>query len=120
MMPFNPRDVQRMLRRMGVKVEQLRVESAEIVLEDGSKLVFRSPDALVITARGSPPMVYLIGEYERVEPERGEKEVEVSEEDVRLVAEQAGVSLEEARRALIEAGGDLAEAILRLKGESGR
>jgi len=45
-----------------------------------------------------------------------EEAPEVSEEDVRLVAEQAGVSLEEARRALEEAGGDIAEAILRLQG----
>jgi len=33
---------------------------------------------------------------------------------VRFVAEKAGVSLEEARRALEESGGDIAAAILRL------
>jgi len=38
---------------------------------------------------------------------------------VALVAAQAGVSEEEARRALIEAGGDLAKAILSLR-SSGR
>lgn len=114
MFAFNPRDLQRMLKRMGVRVEPLNVEMAELTLDDGSKLVFRAPQAMVITARGQPPMVYLVGEFEKVEA-GAEGGVEVSEEDVRLVAEQAGVSLEEARRALIEAGGDLAEAILRLR-----
>jgi len=37
------------------------------------------------------------------------------EEDVRLVADQTGKSLEEARKALEESGGDLAKAILLLQ-----
>jgi nascent polypeptide-associated complex subunit alpha len=37
------------------------------------------------------------------------------EEDVLIVASQAGVSEEEARQALVEAGGDLAKAILSLR-----
>ena len=65
-------------------------------------------------------MIYVIGEPVRVEAksEAGETP-EISEEDVALVAEQAGVSLEEARRALEETGGDIAAAILRLQGASG-
>lgn len=43
-----------------------------------------------------------------------EAKPKIPEEDVALVAEQAGVSLEEARAALEETGGDLAQAILLL------
>jgi len=43
----------------------------------------------------------------------------VTEEDVKLVAEQAGVSLEEAQRALEETGGDLAQAIILLQARKG-
>ena len=39
------------------------------------------------------------------------------ESDVQLVAQQTGRSVEEARKALAEAGGDLAKAILTLKGQ---
>jgi nascent polypeptide-associated complex subunit alpha len=39
----------------------------------------------------------------------------VSEEDARLVADQTGKSLEEAKNALIECDGDLAKAILLLQ-----
>jgi len=42
--------------------------------------------------------------------------VSISEEDVQLVASQAGVSLEEARKALKATKGDLARAILYLRG----
>ncbi len=118
---FNPRDLERTLRRMGIKMETLRAERVEILLEDGSKLVAEAPQVLLIRAKGQPPMTYVIGELRRVEPEEagGGGEAPFTEEDVRLVAEQAGVSLEEARRALEETGGDIAEAILRLRGESG-
>jgi nascent polypeptide-associated complex subunit alpha len=112
-----------MLRKMGVKVEPLDADTVEITLKGGDKLVFREPQVIVVTARGQPPMFYVVGEYEKVRAEAREAEageaLEISEEDVRIVAEQAGVSLEEARRALEEAGGDLAEAILRLKERRG-
>ena len=45
-------------------------------------------------------------------------EISLSDEDIKFVAEQAGVSLEKAREALIKTKGDLAEAILLLR-ESG-
>jgi nascent polypeptide-associated complex subunit alpha len=38
--------------------------------------------------------------------------MEIPEEDVRLVADQTGKSMEEAKKALEETGGDLAKAIL--------
>ncbi|MEM2794139.1 MAG: Nascent polypeptide-associated complex protein, partial [Candidatus Methanomethylicia archaeon] len=43
------------------------------------------------------------------------KKETIPDEDIRLVAYQAGVSFEEAKKALIETEGDLARAILLLK-----
>ncbi|MFZ1039157.1 MAG: hypothetical protein WAN53_04665, partial [Candidatus Bathyarchaeia archaeon] len=43
------------------------------------------------------------------------KAAAISEEDARLVADQTGKSLEEAKKALEESGGDLAKAILLLQ-----
>jgi len=40
----------------------------------------------------------------------------VADEDVKIVTEQAGVSEDAAREALVTSGGDLADAILKLKG----
>jgi len=43
-----------------------------------------------------------------------EAELIIPDDDVDLVATQTGVSQDEARKALEETGGDLAEAIMRL------
>lgn len=121
MMGFSPRDLKRMLKRMGVEVEELDVLSVELKLGDGRILVVEDPQSVALMkARGQPGIIYIVGGniVEKKEPEEEAPAAEVSEEDVELVAEQAGVSKEEARRALIEAGGDIAEAILRLKGEA--
>jgi len=42
-------------------------------------------------------------------------ESSINDEDIKTVSEQAGVSEEEAKKALKESSGDLAEAILKLK-----
>jgi len=43
------------------------------------------------------------------------EESRITDDDVRMVAMQAGVSEEDARSALEETNGDIAEAILKLK-----
>ncbi|WP_218184370.1 nascent polypeptide-associated complex protein [Aeropyrum camini] len=98
MLPVNPRDLEKMMRRLGIKVEQLAAEEARIVLGSGEVMVFHSPTVIVMRAKGQPPMVYLVGEY-AVEKPTQEAGPEITEEDVALVAEQAGVSMEEARKA---------------------
>ena len=115
---MSPKDIERAMRRLGIKVEQVEAVRVEIVLPDGAKLVVEDPQVLVIRAKGQPPMLQIVGEPKRVEPEPSEEEAApaFTEEDVALVAEQAGVSLEEARKALEDTGGDIAEAILRLQG----
>ena len=116
MMGLSPRDVRRALKRMGIEAEELKVARVTLETEDGRTLVVESPEVLMVKAKGQPTMLYVVGEPREVKPT--ERPTEVSEEDVRLVAEQAGVDIETARRALIEAKGDIAEAILRLKGSS--
>ncbi len=116
--PLNPKDLQRILRRMGITVEEVRAGRVVVELEGGGRLVVDEPTVMVVRARGQPPMLQVMGQIreERREEAAGEV-VEISEDDVRLVAEQAGVSLDEARRALEETGGDIAAAILKLQGE---
>ena len=113
MMGFNPRDLRRAMKRMGIKLEELNAVKVLIELDDGSRLVVTNPQVSVMRMKGQPPMIYVVGDIVKEEPV--EEEPEISEEDVALVAEQAGVSIEEARRALQEAGGDIAEAILKLQ-----
>ncbi len=113
-MGFNPRDLRRAMKRMGIKVEEVNAIRVIVELDDGSRLRVESPQVSIMRIKGQPPMLYVVGDIEKEEPSV-EESIEISEEDVMLVAEQAGVSSEEARKALEETGGDIAEAILRLQ-----
>ncbi len=120
LMGFRPRDLKRLMKRMGIEVEEVNATKIEVHLDEGSKLVIDEPQSVMIMrAKGQPTMIYVVGEPRRVEAVAEQAEEAFSDEDVRLVAEQAGVSLEEARRALEETGGDIAAAILKLRGEEG-
>lgn len=81
------------------------------------EVVIEEPKVTVIEFQGE--RVYQVVGREEERPREEKAEVEITEEDVRLVAEQAGVSLEEARRALEEVGGDLAQAIVLLQARKG-
>jgi nascent polypeptide-associated complex subunit alpha len=108
-----PEEIARILRRLGVSIEEVNAVKVTIELGDGTLMVVEPPEAvLLVKSRDQPPVFMVVGSH-RVE-RRGRGEARFSEDDVRFVAEKAGVSLEEARRALEESGGDIAAAILRL------
>jgi nascent polypeptide-associated complex subunit alpha len=123
---LNPRKMQKMMEQMGIDVTELDVSSAVLQLDDGTELVFDSPDVTRMDARGQETY-QVVGspeEREGADPAGGEAEGEgsttaadddgIPEEDIALVAEQSGASTAEAREALEAADGDLAAAIERL------
>ena len=117
MFGLNPRDMKRLMKQLGIRLEELRPVRVVMELDDGRVMIIDEPlSGFLMRQKGQPPMIYVVGEP-RFEEKR-EEQPSFSEEDVMLVAEQAGVSPEEARRALEEAGGDIAAAILRLQGDS--
>lgn len=116
MFGFNPRDMRRVMRQLGIRMEELRAVRVTIELDDGRIMIIEEPvGSFLMKQKGQPPMIYIVGEPRITEPPKEEAAPEISEEDVLLVAEQAGVSPEEARKALEETGGDIAEAILKLQ-----
>ncbi|WP_457555970.1 nascent polypeptide-associated complex protein [Candidatus Pyrohabitans sp.] len=104
---INPRQMKKMMKQLGMEMEELPAREVVIKLED-REIVIENPTVNVIRAMGQK--TYQIAGEER-------ELVAVPEEDVRLVAEQAGVSPDEAREALKKTGGDLAEAIMLLTRE---
>lgn len=109
MMPLNPKQMKKMMKQMGIEMDELDAEEV-IIRTKEEELVFKNPTVTKITAKGVETF-QIAGSYQVVE-----REVEVSEEDVRLIMEQAGVSEEEAVKALKEAKGDIAEALMKLQG----
>lgn len=100
-----------MMKQMGLKMDELGEIDRVILQGPGREIVIEDPMVTVIDVKGQK--MYQIAGGRTVE-KQVKKELGMPEEDVKLVAQQAGVSLERARSALQEADGDLAGAILKL------
>lgn len=112
---LSPRELRRLMDKLGVSAQPLNVREAVFKL-DGKELVVKNPTVTLLDFQGQKIFQVVsetLEEREVTSEALGEKP-SIPEEDVSLVAAQAGVSLEEARAALEETGGDLAQAILLL------
>ncbi len=122
MLPINPRDLQRQLKqlkRMGLKMDTISNVSRVVIELEDKDLVLENSQVMIVEM-GGQKMFYVIPTTVREEPRQKVAEVSlekplasigISEEDARFVAEYTGVSLDEAKQALREAGGDIAKAI---------
>ncbi|AEA47294.1 nascent polypeptide-associated complex protein [Archaeoglobus veneficus] len=108
MFPANPNQLKKMMKQMGINMEEIAAEEV-IIRTRSEELVFKNPTVTKIAAKGMETF-QIVGSYEVIE-----RKPPISEEDVKLIMEQAGVSEEVARKALEEANGDLAEALLKLQ-----
>lgn len=104
---MNPKNMQKMMKQLGIKTEELAANKVVFEL-DGKKLVIDNPAVTVMIVQGKKTYT-VMGEAK-------EESAGLPEEDVKMVAGQAGVSEEKARKALEESNGDIAEAITKLKG----
>jgi len=107
---INPREANRMMQRMGMQVKQVD-DVTRVIIESASKrIVIDAPEVAIVTVQGQT--VYQVGGG--TAREEGPAGVS-TQEDAKLVASQAGVSVDEAAKALQQSGGDLAQAIIVLK-----
>ena len=84
---------------------------SRVVFETATKkIIIDNPEVSMITVKGQT--MYQVGGGSAREEVNS---TATGEDDVKLVASQAGVSAEEARNALRQTGGDLAQAIIVLK-----
>ncbi|AFL67275.1 nascent polypeptide-associated complex protein [Desulfurococcus amylolyticus] len=117
MFASNPRELKRLLKKMGIDVEELTgVKRVEIVLED-KKILVKEPQVLVFKA-GGQVFYQVSGTPETIQQSEEAKQVEevkIPEEDIRFVMEQTGASYEKAREALLKTRGDILQAIMILR-----
>ena len=114
---LSPRQIERMMRKLGMKVEPLKkVSFVEINMESGDIIRIDHPEVVRMEVSGQIMFQITGGELSEVKGEKeAEEEIEIPDEDVLIVAQKAGVDKETARKALIVVGGDLAKAIMMLK-----
>ena len=109
MMPgMDPKQMQKLMKQMGIKSDDIAATKVTIELKDGGRLVIFEPSVVQIEMQGEKS--FQIGGKVHEEKDAGE-------DDIKMVMESAGVGREEAMNALRDCGGDIAEAILRLKGD---
>ncbi len=105
---MNPRAMEQAMKKLGVK--QQGIPASEVIIKsDGKDIVISNPVVVRVNMMGQESF-QISGDVE----ERSAS-VEISDDDVKTVSRQAGVSEEEAREAISKANGDLAEAIMGLK-----
>jgi nascent polypeptide-associated complex subunit alpha len=107
----------RMMQKMGMKMDEIPGVS-EVVIKTASKdIVIDEPIVTVISVQGQKTYQISGGRVSEAQAEPQGQGVAL-DADVQLVAQQTGKNIDESRKALIEAGGDLAKAILSLKQKS--
>jgi nascent polypeptide-associated complex subunit alpha len=108
---INPREAKRMMQRMGMSMGSMPDVQQVIFKTNTKEIIIENPEVAVMEMQGQK-IFQVMGE--RIVEKTVAQEFKIPEEDVQLVATQANVSLEQARAALEETKGDLAQAILLL------
>jgi len=111
MMPgMNPKQMKSMMKQMGMQM--VEIDAIEVVIKCADKeIVISNPQVSKVKAMGNETF-QIVGDVSERSPET-EK---FTDDDVKMVAEQGGVSEDDARTALEETDGDIAEAIMKVKG----
>jgi nascent polypeptide-associated complex subunit alpha len=110
---MDPKALKGMLERLGIKSRS--IASTRVLIECGDRdIVIEEPEVTLIEGQGMRTF-QITGRITEV----GKAAAEVSDEDVKFVQEQTGKDEALVRKTLEETGGDMAEAIIRLKKERG-
>ncbi len=118
MLPFGTKGIEKLLKKAGLKMYQL--EGVERVIIEGTdeRIILIEPTVVEIEMPNNPKAYQVINPKEViVEKVEKKSEIEISEEDIKMVMEETGCNEEKARQALEETKGDIAEAILKLQEE---
>ncbi len=114
---MSPRQAKRMMQRMGLSMGEVP-DVQEVILRTSTKeIIVENPEVAVLDMQGQKIFQVTGERITEKELEAKAEKLTIPDEDVRLVADQTGKSVEEAQRALEETDGDLAKAILLLQSE---
>lgn len=106
---INPKQMQQMMKKMGMKQEDIPAQEVIIKTETGN-IIIKNPQVAKVDMMGQATF--------QISGEISEEEIdttpEVTEEDIQTIIEQTGCSQDEAIEALVHANYDLAQAIVSL------
>jgi nascent polypeptide-associated complex subunit alpha len=105
---INPRQMNQMMKRLGINVKEIENVEKVIIQTDKKEYIFDDAEVTIMDAQGQK--TYQISG----KPKVLDRKEEINKEDIDLIVEQTGKTIEEAKKALEETNGDIAEAILKL------
>src|SRR3989338_3799427 len=105
---MNPRDVQNAMKRMGIK--QVEIDAKEVLIRTSGKTILISNPSVAKVDMMGQVSYQISGAASEIDEEP--ESYEPTDEDISMVVSQANCSQEEAKKALLESGGDIAAAIL--------
>ena len=105
---INPRQMNQMMRRLGISVKNIDNVEKIIIQTDSKEYIFKDAEVTVMDAKGQK--TYQI----TGNPIIRDRSDDTLKEDIKLVMDQTGKSEGEAKKALEDSNGDIAEAILKL------
>lgn len=107
------------MQRMGMNMDSVPDVQQVIIRTAGKDIVIDEPEVAILAVQGQKMYQVIGGQVSEQAPSARAAgkpaKPTFTQEDVQLVADQTGKSLEKAKDALIEADGDLAKAILLLQ-----
>ena len=107
---MNPRDIQKAMKRLGIKQEE--IDAVEVIIRTADKeIIITDPQVSKVNMAGQETF-----QIAGIADERPlSSEPEISQEDVKTVMEQTGATKEKAKETIEKNNGDLAKAIMELK-----
>ncbi|MGD6810562.1 MAG: nascent polypeptide-associated complex protein [Candidatus Bathyarchaeia archaeon] len=115
---MNPREQKRMMQRMGMNMDSVEDVNQVIIRTATKDIVIDEPEVAILQVQGQKMYQVIGGQVSEQAPGQITSATPAkptfTDEDAQLVADQTGKSLEKAKEALEECGGDLAKAILLL------
>ena len=109
---MNPRDVQKAMKRLGIKQEE--IDANEVIIKTNDKeIVIQKPQVSKVNMMGQDTF-QIIGE---VQERPVSSEPEINKDDIKIVMQQTGATEEKAREAIENNEQDLAKAIMSLKAQ---
>lgn len=111
---MNPRKMQQMMRQLGIT--QVDIPAVEVIIRTEDKdIVIKDPAVAKVNMMGQETF-QIVGEVH--ERER-QSSMDITPDDIKTVMEQTGASEAQAKTALKNAHGNLAEAILSIQEKDG-
>ena len=110
MMPgrINPRQMNQMMKKLGINVKEIENVKKVVIQTDKKEYIFDDAEVTIMDSQGQKTF-QISGR-----PKILDLKDEINKEDIDLIIEQTGKTVEEAKKALEETNGDIAEAIIKL------